>query len=311
MNIVFMGSSGFGVPSLRRLVTHGHRIICVVTQPDKKKNRGMHIEPTAVKEAAGELGLDVYQPPDVNASASIQYLSSLKPDLFVVIAYGQKLSQAILDIPAIMPVNVHASLLPSYRGAAPINWAIIRGEKTTGVTLMKVTLRMDTGPVISQKAQDILETDTAVTLSDRLSVDAGDILIRGIEALQSGSAGLVAQDESKASFAPKLKRADGLISWDRSASDIVNLIRGCMPWPGAYTYYKGKRLLIHAATTVSYTGSDTVSPGQIVHISKKGIVAACAGGSLLIESVQMEGRRVISALEFMSGYKVNVQDIFG
>jgi methionyl-tRNA formyltransferase len=311
MNIIFMGSGKFGELSLRALVKNGHRILCVVTQPDKKQNRGMQIEATPIKKAAIELGLAVFQPVDVNTAQAVTYLKNLKPEIFVVVAYGQKLSQAVLDIPSVIALNIHASLLPAYRGAAPINWAIIRGEKITGVTLMKVALRMDTGPVIMQKLIDILEVDTAVTLADKLAREASDIIIDGINQIATGSVRLKEQDESKASFAPKLKRSHGLIEWNNTAQGIVNLIKGCAPWPGAYTYYKGKTLKVHKACAVSYAGSDTVEAGQIVYMSKEGIVVACAGGSLLIETVQMEGKRIISAREFIAGYKVNVQDMFG
>jgi methionyl-tRNA formyltransferase len=311
MNIVFMASSAFAEPSLRLALNRGMRILCVVTQPDKRQSRGMHIEATPVKKAALELGLPVYQPADINTAASVAYLKGLAADLFVVIAYGQKLSQEILDIPAIMPVNIHASLLPAYRGAAPINWAIINGETITGVTLMKVTLRMDTGPVIHQKPCEIRASDTATTLAQRLAVDAGEVLLEGIALLQNGSYALSPQDGSKASFAPKLNRANGLIDWKKSAPDIINLIRGCVPWPGAFTSYKGKRVLIHKASIAPYAGIAAVSAGQVVHISAEGIVVSAAGGALLIESLQMEGKRVISAAEFTAGYKLKMLDSFG
>jgi methionyl-tRNA formyltransferase len=235
----------------------------------------------------------------------------MNSDVFVVIAYGQKLSQQVLDIPAVMPLNIHASLLPAYRGAAPINWAVINGDKLTGVTLMKVSFRMDTGPVLLQKSCEIHENDTAAILTDKLSVDAAEILIEGLSRIALKDYKLVDQDGSKATYAPKLKRSDGLINWNKPASAIVNHVRGCSPWPGAFTYYKGRALKIHKASNVSYTGSDTVSPGQIVHISKDGIVVCARQGSVLIESLQMEGKRVISAAEFIAGYKVCAADIFG
>lgn len=306
-----MGSGGFGEPALRMLVYEGHRILCVVTQPDKKQNRGMRLESTAIKKAALELGLSVYQPDDINSAESVAYLQKLKPDIFVVIAYGQKLSSAVLRIPAIMPLNIHASLLPAYRGAAPINSAIIHGEKETGVTLMKVSLRMDTGPVLLQKSVTILDTDTAETLSEKLSVIAGPVLIEGIKRLASENCPLIPQDESKASVAAKLKKSDGLIVWSRPAADILNLIRGCMPWPGAFTYYKQKMVKIHKASAVSLPGIDAMTPGQIARVSKEGIVVATADGAVSIETLQMEGKRIISAGDFIAGYKVKVQDTFG
>jgi methionyl-tRNA formyltransferase len=311
MKIVYMGTSKFGETSLRRIIGHGHDVTCVVTQPDRKKNRGMHVEPAPIKKLALELGVDVYQPDDINSAESVKYLKKMNSDVFVVIAYGQKLSREVLDIPAIMPLNIHASLLPAYRGAAPINWAVINGDKVTGVTLMKVSFRMDTGPVLLQRSRDIEESDTAADLADKLSADAAEILIEGLSKLASKDYALTDQDGSKATYAPKMKRSDGLIIWEKPASDIVNLVRGCTPWPGAFTYYKGKLIKIHRASNVSYKGSDIVPAGQIVHISREGIVVSAKGGSLLIESVQMEGKRIISAAEFVAGYKVIAADAFG
>lgn len=311
MNIVFMGSGQFGVPSLRRLAAQGHRVLCVVTQPDKKQNRGMRIEPTAIKKTSIELGLEIYQPADINSRESVSHLQLLKPDILVVIAYGQKLSQAILDIPGIMPMNIHASLLPAYRGAAPINWAIIRGEKTTGVTLMKVALRMDTGAVLLQRSVDILDSDTAQTLADKLSACAPDMLIEGLDRLASGAYPLTVQDESKASLARKLKKSDGLIDWHKPAREIVNLIRGCVPWPGAFTHYKRKLLKIHKASILSGTALGANQAGQIVGVSKEGIAVAAGKSACLVESVQMEGKRAVSAYEFVLGHQVKVQDMLG
>jgi methionyl-tRNA formyltransferase len=311
MNIVFMGSGQFGIPSLRMLAGTGHRVLCVVTQPDKKQNRGMRLEPTAVKKAALELGLELFQPGDINSAASIAHLRRLGADLFVIIAYGQKLSQTILDIPAIMPVNIHASLLPAYRGAAPVNWALINGEKQTGVTLMKVTLRMDTGPVLLQKSVDILDSDTAPALADKLSACAPGILIAGIDRLASGACPLAVQDESKASYAAKLRKSDGLIDWNKPAAAIANLVRGCMPWPGAFTHYKGKLVKIHKVSALSETALDGGKTGQVIGISREGITVAAGRNAVLMESVQMEGKRVISAYEFAAGYKVKIADTFG
>jgi methionyl-tRNA formyltransferase len=176
---------------------------------------------------------------------------------------------------------------------------------------MKVSFRMDTGPVLLQKSCEIHEKDTAAILTDKLSAYAAEILIEGLSRISSKDYKLIEQDGSKATSAPKLKRSDGLIDWNKPACSIVNQVRGCNPWPGAFTYYKGKALKIHKASNVSYTGSDTVTAGQIVHISREGIVVSAKDGSLLIESVQMEGKRVISAAEFIAGYKVCAADIFG
>ncbi|MBM3255655.1 MAG: methionyl-tRNA formyltransferase, partial [Candidatus Omnitrophica bacterium] len=215
MKIVFFGSSQFALPSLKALIAAGYDIACVVTQPDKEKGRGLELSATKVKTEAKAKKLEVYQPADVNALSSLKFLKSLNPDLFIVIAYGQILSQAILDIPRLLTVNLHASLLPKYRGAAPINWAIIKGEKTSGVTIMKVIRQMDAGPIILQKKLAIEDSDTALTLEEKLSRLGAGALIEALIAVKGNTYKLMPQDNKQASFAPKLKKADGLIDWDK------------------------------------------------------------------------------------------------
>ena len=258
MNIVFFGSSNFAVPSLKALITKGEKISCVVTQPDRQKGRGLTLESTQIKRVSLEFGLRVYQPQKVNTPEVIEFLKDLSPDLFVVIAYGQILAPEILKIPKILPLNVHGSLLPKYRGAAPINWAIIKGEKTTGITIIKMVREMDAGPIIFQREIDISDDDTAITLEDKLSRKAQEILPDVIKNIEVKSYKLITQDEGKASFAPRLKKEDGLIPWDKSAQDIYNLIRGCFGWPGAFTYYQGKLLKIYKATVIRLSGYPVV-----------------------------------------------------
>ena len=247
MKIIFFGSSHFAVPSLEALIKSRYEVVCVVTQPDKKKGRHLHLGITNVKATAKAAGLTVFQPEKINSLEALEYLKSFSADLFVIVAYGQILSQEILDIPKIFPINIHASLLPKYRGAAPINWAIIKGEKVTGVTIIKVTKKMDSGPVILQKEAPINKTDDAMILEDKLRMLGVELLTEALKEIKNKTFKLTEQDEFKVIMAPKLKKADGCINWDIPADEIYNLIRGCLPWPGAYTYYKGKLLKIFKA----------------------------------------------------------------
>lgn len=247
MNIIFFGSSEFAVPSLKAILAAKHKVCCVVTQPDRKKGRGLHLEGTVIKALAQEAGLKIYQPEDINTPLAEKSLKNLNPDLFVVISYGQILSQQILDIPKIFAINAHASLLPKYRGAAPINRSIINGDTQTGITIIKMTKDMDAGPVILQKIADINDEDTAISLEDKLSKPAADLVVESLQLIEKNNYRLREQEADKISFAPKLKKEDGLICWDKPAGDIRNLIRGCVTWPGAFSYYRGKLVKIYKA----------------------------------------------------------------
>jgi len=309
MNIVFFGSSQFAVASLRALLNTRHKILCVVTQPDREKGRGLRLEGTPVKTLTKEAGLEIYQPPKINTPSALNFLSNLNPDLFVVIAYGQILSQGILDIPKIFAINAHASILPKYRGAAPINWAIIKGEKSTGVTIIKMTAKMDAGAVIEKKEIEIMEIDTAKTLEEKLSGLAAQLLIDSLEVIENNSYKLVPQDEGQVSFAPKLKKEDGLINWNNEAKEINNLIRGCLEWPGAFTYYKGKLLKIYKATVSPLPVSPL--PGEILEISKEGIAVTTGKDSLVIQELQIEGKKRMRAQEFIAGHRIRIGDRLG
>lgn len=308
MRIVFFGSSGFAVPCLEKLITAGYKPLCAVTQPDRKKGRGLRLETTPVKAAAKEYQLEVYQPESINAPGSLVKLKGLSPDLFVVVAYGQILSGGILEIPGKFSLNIHASLLPKYRGASPINWAIINGEKVTGVTAMQVIEKMDAGPIIAQKELAIEDQDTAVTLENRLAVLGAGLLLESVRAVEAGSYNLLPQDESSVTFAPKIRKEDGLIHWNRPAQEIYNLIRGCMGWPGAFTYHNGKLLKIHKAKIVSDIQG---RPGEIKEAAKKKMVVSAGKGALFIEELQMEGAKRMSSAEFISGHKLNIGKVLG
>jgi len=312
MNIVFFGSSNFAVSSLNSLLTSGHKVSCVVTQPDRQKGRGLHLEGTIIKTIALESNLKVYQPYNINAPEAIRLLEGLNPDLFVVIAYGQILSPEILGIPKIFSVNIHASLLPKYRGAAPINWAIIKGEKTTGITVIRMTQGMDAGPIILQKAVDISASDTAITLGERLSQLAAQSLADALSAIEQNDYKLIPQDEKKAAPAPKLTKDDGQIDWNKPAQDIHNLIRGCIAWPGAFTYYNSKLLKIYDAEIIRLSDCQSVNiPGEIIKVSKEGIAVATRRDELLIKELQIEGKRRMKAEEFIRGHKIYSGEILG
>ncbi len=311
MDIIFFGSGHFAVPSLAAIRAAGHTVSCVVTQPDRKKGRGLHLEGTPVKIAAQEAGLAIYQPVILNAPGPLEYLSALKPDLLVVIAYGQILSADILKIPRLGAINAHASLLPRYRGAAPINWAIINGEKTTGVTIIKMNERMDAGAVVTQEPCPITDADTAVTLEHKLSELAVPLVIKTLECLQQHSCHAVPQDEHRISFAPKMHKHTGLIHWGKPAVRIHDLVRGCLEWPGAFTYYKGKLLkLFDTSVTTLPESSDAMEPGRIVVVTPDHIVVACADGALHIAELQLEGGKRMPAHVFIAGHRVAAGDSF-
>jgi methionyl-tRNA formyltransferase len=312
MNIIFLGSAQFAAPSLKILMSTNHRISCIVTQPDRHKGRGLSIAGTPIKTVALEEGLKLYQPKDINTPEAIEILKNLNPDLLVVIAYGQILSQGILNIPRIFAVNLHASILPKYRGAAPINWAIINGESTTGLTIIKMARQMDAGPIILQKKVGISDGDTSVTLEEKLSDMGAHLLLQSLKTIESGEYNLIPQDEEQVIFAPKLKKEDGLIKWDKPAQDIYNLIRGCIPWPGAFTYYEGKLLKIYKARVSSQVLEFASSnPGEILEASKEGIVIFTGKGNIIIEELQIEGKRRMAAGDFIAGYKILPREILG
>lgn len=308
MKIVFFGSSGFALPSLEALVAGGYRISCVVTQPDKPKGRGLALEATRVKLKALEIGLKVYQPESANSKEAVGFIKNLKPDLFVVIAYGQILSRQILELPKIFAINAHASLLPKYRGAAPVNWAIINGDKITGITIIKMDEKMDAGPIMLQKMVNIRENDTVLTLADNLAKLAAGLLLKSLSYIENNNYKLTPQEERMASFSPKLKKEDGLIKWARPSLDIHNLVRGCSHWPGAFTYLGGKLLKISATEVYAAEDKTGVSPGEVMQISKEGIMVATGSGYIIVKELQLEGRKKLGAGEFIIGHKISVGD---
>lgn len=312
MKIVFFGSSAFAACCLQGLAASGHCLKAVVTQKDKPQARGMHLAATPVKTAAAQLAIPVLQPEDVNSPDSADRLADCGADAFVVIAYGQKLSAQLLGLPRIMAVNVHASLLPALRGAAPVQWALIRQLEETGVTLMKMAPRMDAGAVILQKPRRIEEADDAISLENKLCADGLEILLEGMRLLERGDFTLREQDESLASRAPRLKKSDGRIDWQASGRQIIALLRGCARWPGAFTAYRGKLLKIHRGRALALpAGAEDSRPGQILLADKHRLLVRCLDGCVSLLEVQPEAGRRMSAQEFVAGHAVSPGETLG
>lgn len=299
MLAVFMGTPPFAVPTLEALADGGHRVALVVTQPDRPAGRGQKLTPSAVKTKALELGLAVYQPERIRAPEALERLRQIAPEIIVVVGYGQIIPQTIIDLPRFGIVNVHSSLLPKYRGAAPINWAIVNGETTTGVTTMRIERRLDTGDMLLRRETAIGPVETAPELAERLAPMGAGLLIETLDGLAAGTVTPEKQDEAQATYAPILKREDGLIDWQRPAEEIFNRIRGFDPWPGAYTGFRGKRLHVRRARPLS--GAD-LPPGTIS--TRDGFRAGCGGGTALeFEELQIEGKQRVAAEDFLRGYR--------
>lgn len=299
-----MGTPEFSVPSFERLIRDSHKIAAVFTQPDKPAGRGKHLHASPVKAVALEHGLPVYQPAKIRINEEVRAIfEDISPDACVVVAYGKILPPWMLAIPRVGCINVHASLLPRYRGAAPINWAIANGEHETGVTIMQMDVGMDTGPMLAQDSISIGDNETAPELSRRLAELGAGLLSETLPRLERGDLRSRPQDDHEASYAPSLKREDGLINWRMEASAIANRVRAFQPWPGTYTQFRGTRFMIWRARPTSSNSVAVVDePGTVLGIDSSSITIACAGSTVLaIEEIQIEGRRRISAREFASG----------
>ncbi len=299
MRIVFLGTPEFAVPTLERAFEAGHEIAAVVTQPDRPKGRGRQLAAPPVKETALRLGLAVHQPERIRTPEAIELLRSLKPDAMVVVGYGKIIPQAAIDIPPHGIVNVHASLLPRYRGAAPVQWAIANGETVTGVTTMRIDAGLDTGDILLQRETAIGAEETAVDLGHRLAAMGADLLVETLAGLERGEIVPRPQNSAEATLAPVLKKEDGLIDWTRPAAEIANRIRGFKPWPGCYTHLRGRAIGISRARAGASAAGE---PGS-VHPIRGRIVVTCGDSTALeILEVQMEGRKAMDAAAFQNGY---------
>jgi len=299
MKIIFFGSSEFAVPSLRRLLEHRHDVLAVVTRPDRKKGRRrLTLSETPVKEAAFKKGVNVLQPENMEEDGFLEKITALKADLFVVVSFGQILTRKVLSLPEMYCINLHPSLLPKYRGAAPVNWAVIRGEKKTGLTVIKMNEKMDAGDIMLQRKVAIEKEDTSGTLSKRLSDLGGILFLDAIRFIEEDRISFKKQNDRKATFAPKLKKEDGIIDWEKPAEEIHNRVRGTLPWPGAYTYFEGEKINIWK-TTVAEGGS---VPGVVVEAQKE-LIIGTKKLPIRIEEIQLEGKKRMQAAEFLRGYK--------
>jgi methionyl-tRNA formyltransferase len=307
LRVIFMGTPEFACPSLQKLIERGEEILAVVTQPDRPKGRGQQLAPPPVKALAEELGITVLQPVKVRATEFIEVARGLSPDLIVVVAFGQILPKALLDIPRYGCINVHASLLPRYRGAAPINWCIINGEAETGVTTMQMDVGLDTGAMLVRKATPIDPDEDSSSLHDRLAIIGAEALAETLGLLSGGKLVPREQDDALSCYAPMLKKEDGMIDWGRTAQTVKNLVRGMTPWPGAFTFLGATTLKICRVSVAHGSGA----PGMVLQSGKKGLEVACAGGSVIIEELQLEGRKRLKAADFLAGYKIEPGIILG
>ena len=301
MNLVYLGTPAFAVPSLVRAAAE-HRVTAVFTQPDRPKGRGQKDSFPPVKDAALKLGLPVFQPERIRRPEVVEQLRALAPDVMVAVGYGQILPQSILDIPPQGIINVHASLLPKYRGAAPIQWSIARGETVTGVTTMRIDAGLDTGDMLLKWETPIGPEETAEELSPRLAEGGAELLAKTLRDLPRITP--EPQDASQATLAPILKREDGKADWTLSAPQILNRIRGFQPWPGYYGFLRGQRFHIWKARA-----SENALPPGALQIRNKGLFAGCAGGSIELLEVQLEGKKRMPAAAFLNGFILSENEV--
>lgn len=309
MKIIFFGSGRFAVQILEALRRGGHDIPLVVTRPDRKKGRHLHLAATPVKDFALAKHLSLFQPEDINAQESVDRLRHEHADLFLVVSYGRILAQKVLDTPPMGSVNIHASLLPKYRGAAPINYALIHGDKKTGVTFMKMNAKMDAGDILFQKPVRIERRDTLPLLEDRLARAAAHYVNPVIHRISGRRLAAKKQDERRVTYAPLIKKTDGLIDWRQPASRIWNRYRGCSGWPGSYTFWHGRVLKIMEMTIASVWGRRG-QPGAIVRCDKKALEVATGRGTIEIREVIPEAHKRMSAQSFLAGHPVKMGDVF-
>ena len=307
MRSVYMGTPDFAVLPLQKMIDCGQPPLAVFSKPDRAKGRGKKIAPTPVKAAALAAGLPVYQPQSINSPEAVEILRDLRPDLLVVAAYGQILRRPVLELPPMGIINVHASLLPAYRGAAPIQRAIINGERETGVTIMFIEEGLDCGDMLLRRAIPIGPEEDAASLHDRLSRLGAEMLMEALDLLERGEAHAVPQDDEKATFAPMLTKDDEKLDWTQPAAALHNRIRGMNPFPGVYAFYNGKRLKIKKAACAGEADSPH-RPGEILSLDGETVRVAAGSGTVILQAVQPEGKGVMSAGAFARGYALRPGD---
>jgi methionyl-tRNA formyltransferase len=308
MRLVFLGTPAFAVPTLERIAAAGHEVLLVVSQPDRPKGRGRKSAASPVKEAALRLGLPVFQPERIRLPETRERLAALAPEAMVVVGYGQIIPQSVIDLAPRGILNVHASLLPKYRGAAPVQWAIVNGETRTGVTVMQIDAGLDTGAILLAAETAIGPDETAPELALRLAGMGADLLVDTLARMAQGGLQPCPQGSAQASYAPILKKEDGRIDWNQPAHAIHNRVRGLLPWPGAYTSFRGHGLQIWKSRVAA--SQATLAPGQLRHAG--GLFAGCGGDTAMeLVEVQLEGRKKISAEDFANGQRLSENDRLG
>lgn len=309
MNIIYMGTPEFAVKPLQAIVDAGHKVLACFTQPDKPKGRGKTLQPTPVKEKALSLDIPVYQPVKLREEENVQIIRDYQPDAIVVAAYGQILPESILNIPQYGCINIHASLLPKYRGAAPIEWTIINGETESGVTTMYMAKGLDTGDMIEKTVVPIADTDTGVTLHDKLADAGAELILSTLSKLEDHTAIRTPQDDSLSCYASMLKKEMGELDFTKDAASLERLIRGLQPWPVAYTKMNQKTVRIYEAFVCeqpeeALEDGTQIVPGMIVRVTKKNFTVACGNGALMIRKLQPEGKKPMDCAAFLAGNKL-------
>lgn len=308
MRLVFLGTPSFAVPTLKRVVA-AHDVLAVYTQPDRPKGRGQKLSAPPVKLAAERIGLPVCQPERIKRPDVVQHLTSLKPEVMVIIGYGQIIPQAIINLPPKGIINVHASLLPKYRGAAPVQWAVARGETVTGVTTMRIDAGLDTGDILLQRETQIGPEESAIELGERLAIMGADLLVETLDGIERGTVVPKKQNSALATYAPVLRKEDGRIDWSLSAQEISNRIRGFVPWPGASTLFRGRLMHVWKARIAEDPCGGL--PGTL-HPAKRRLFVTCGqAGCLELLEVQLEGRKRLAAHEFLSGQRPSENEVLG
>jgi methionyl-tRNA formyltransferase len=307
-NLVFCGTPQFAVPTLQKLVEAGFNVRLVLTQPDRPKGRGLGLMASPVKQTAERLGLPIYQPEKIKQNDELRAkLDQIAPAAIIVVGYGRIIPNWMLELPRYGNINLHASLLPKYRGAAPIQWAIAKGERVTGVTTMRIDEGLDTGDILLQKDLAILDEDTAETLSPRLAAIGADLMIETLRGLAEGTVSSRRQEDKEATLAPILKKEDGRIDFSRSAKEIYNRLRGFLPWPGAFTTFRGKTLSVTAAKP-----SEEQAPQAQLLVSDDRVLVGCGDSTALqLLEIQPEGKKRISARDFIHGYRPQLEERLG
>lgn len=309
MKAIFMGTPQFALDSLEALYESEFDIKLVITQPDRPKGRGKKLQSPPVKEKAIELGLEIFQPENIKDEKAIEIIRAINPDIIVVVAFGQILPKEILEIPKYGCINVHASLLPKYRGAAPINFAIINGENKSGITTMFMDEGLDTGDMILKDEVEILETDTFMDLHDKLSLLGKKTLSQTLDLIIEGKAPREKQNANESSYAPIMKKSLGLIDWSKSAKEIINLVRGTYPWPSAFTYYNNQVMKILRAEYSEEASS--AAPGTILNVGKDGIKVASGKGNVIIKEIQMPGKKQMAVSDYIKGNEIKELMVLG